>query len=669
MTEKIQKVSDEEVTSIINDSINKSVGSFASGSDLSEQREEAINYYTQQPKGKLSPNGVSRVVTSDTMEIIDSYLAVISELMLSNQKIAKFNPANPRESVAASIASTITNDCIFTKNNGWVDLNTWIKAALLFKNAVIRWRWDEAEEFKVEEYENVTAEEVDAILMDDDVEVIEMVTSSEMVDGIEVDFYESLKVRRTVDTSKIALDNIPPESFMISRGATTIDDASFVGIQTETSLSDLRTQGFKVDASIIESADSDRITNTEEDFNRQSVNGIWERWEDDVMGEANREVVVNECWLKIDRDGDGIAELKHFIIVGENILLEEYADSVPLASINPIEIPYAFHGLSIADATRSATEVKTAITRGMIENVYLTNYGRILADPNIVDFRALQSPEPHQIVPTIGSPVAAVQAMNPNNLSPSTFSLLEYMNNEKEMATGMTRAAQGVNEKLFDSGNSAGKIAMVEQASQKRISYVARRFAETGFKDLCRGVYDLILENKESVLKDYSYFNISPKDLIPLSGLTVDIDVGANSAANTQENMSILASQVMPMLYANPETKSIINPQGPFNIARQTMESMGIDNWADFIVDPATEEGQQLAQQVAQQQEQAKKEASKEGEMEQQKLILTLQKQMADIQKKQADIALDQAKFDHQVAKDKAEIALEVQTGRSTKIG
>ena len=30
--------------------------------------------------------------------------------------------------------------------------------------------------------------------------------------------------------------------------------------------------------------------------------------------EANREVTVTECWLRVDRDGDGITELKHFII-------------------------------------------------------------------------------------------------------------------------------------------------------------------------------------------------------------------------------------------------------------------------------------------------------------------------------------------------------------------
>ena len=51
MDKKNKKVTDEEITSIINDSIKQAVGSFSSGSELQEQREAAINYYTQQPKG------------------------------------------------------------------------------------------------------------------------------------------------------------------------------------------------------------------------------------------------------------------------------------------------------------------------------------------------------------------------------------------------------------------------------------------------------------------------------------------------------------------------------------------------------------------------------------------------------------------------------------------
>ena len=627
MDKKNKRVTDEEITSIINDSIRQAVGSFSSGSELQEQRESAINYYTQQAKGNLYPQGVSKVVTSDTMEIVDSYLAVISELMLSNGKIAKFNPSDPSQTVAAGLASELTNHCIFTKNNGWVQLNTWIKAALLFKNAVIRWKWENYYSTKVEEYENISMLELDAILAEGNSEVIEIRVGEGVDPETGEEVYEYVSVRKEVDKSKVCLENIPPESFMINRGATDIESANFVGIQTEMTLSELREMGFDVADDIGEGVEANNFSFDYESSVRQAINEVEQNFHDDFMGVANREVIVTESWIRVDRDGDGVAELKRFITVGEEVLLEEYADSIPLASLNPIEIPYSFYGMSIADATKSATEIKTTITRGMIENVYLSNYGRTLADPNTVDFRALQSPEPHQIIPTNGSPMSSVHTLVPAQLAPSTFSLLEYMNTEKEMATGMTRAAQGVNEKLFDSGNSAGKIAMVEQASQKRISYVARRFAETGFKELCKGVYDLILDNSDSILRDYSYYNITPESLIALDSLTVDIDVGANSSANTQENMMMMAQQVMPMLYQSPESKGIINPKAPFTIAKQLLESMGIDNWVDFIVDPETPQGQQQAQAAMQEAQQGQEQAAKEDQVEQQKILLQLQKQ------------------------------------------
>ena len=669
MDKKNKKVTDEEITSIINDSIRQAVGSFTSGSELQEQREAAINYYTQQAKGNLFPQGVSKVVTSDTMEIVDSYLAVISELMLSNGKIAKFNPSDPSQTVAAGLASELTNHCIFTKNNGWVQLNTWIKGALLFKNSIIRWKWEDYSSTKVEEYENITVLELDAILAEGNAEVIEIRVGEGIDPENGQESYEYVSVRKEIDKSKVCLENIPPESFMINKGAVDIESANFIGIQTEMTLSELREMGFDVSDDIGEGTESSNFSFDYESSVRQSINEIEQNFHEDFAGIANREVVVTESWIKVDRDGDGVAELKRFITVGEEVLLEEYADSIPVACLNPIEIPHSFYGMSIADATKSATEIKTTITRGMIENVYLSNYGRTLADPNTVDFRALQSPEPHQIIPTNGSPMSSVHTLVPAQLAPSTFSLLEFMNTEKEMATGMTRAAQGVNEKLFDSGNSAGKIAMVEQAAQKRISYVARRFAETGFKDLCKGVYSLILDNSESILRDYSYYNITPESLMELDNLTVDIDVGANSSANTQENMMMMAQQIMPMLYQSPESKGIINPKAPFAIARQLLESMGIDNWVDFLVDPDTEQGQQQAQAAMQEAKQGQEQAQKEDQVEQQKIMLTLQKQMADIQKKQSDMELDREKFEYQKTKDAAELQLELALGEPTKIG
>jgi len=677
---KIKEVTDEELTSIIDTYVNQAAGGLTTGSELSSQREDAMDYYTQQARGRLTPTGVSSVVTSDTMEIIDSYLAVISELMLSNSKIARFNPKDPTESQAAKLASEITNDCIFEMNNGWVELNTWIKSALLFKNASIRWRWDEKIEYEFEEYENITSVEIDTIISDPSIEVVELVSKEVIAyqdDGSgqetppqNIDTYGYVKIKRAIDKSKIVLENIPPESFLIDKDTTSILDAKYVGIQTEYTISDLREMGFE---NVDDIADDGNIRNgfTNEDYTRQALNGTSLAGfnNEDPEDSSMREVYVTESWLRVDRDGDGIAELKRVISVGDTILLEEDAKSIPIANLNPIEIPYAFYGISMADATKSATEVKTAITRGIVENIYLTNYSRILADPNTVDFRALQSPEPHQIIPTNGNPLSAVQQIQPSTISPSSFSLLEFMNNEKETATGMSRTAQGINSDLFKSGNDANKVSMIEQASQKRIAYIARRFAETGFADMCKGVYSLILDNADSVLEKYSYYNLTPDMLKPFDSLTVDVDVGSNSSTNTKENMTVMMTQIMPALYQTPESKSIINPAAPFNIAKQMLESMGINNWPDFIVDPSTQEGQQAAQMVQQQNEQSKQEDQRLTAVEEQKVMIELEKQKVEIEAKLAKMKLDEDKFAHQVAKDKAEVALEESQKRPIGIG
>ena len=145
---------------------------------------------------------------------------------------------------------------------------------------------------------------------------------------------------------------------------------------------------------------------------------------EDNQLEANRSITVTESWLNVDRDGDGSAELKHFITVGKNILAEEDVESIPLASIVPIDIPHEFFGLSMADFTRSSTLASTAILRGFVENTYLTNYSPKLADPNVVDFSALQNMKPKQIIPTNGNPQQAVLQMPPETISTGTVPLL-----------------------------------------------------------------------------------------------------------------------------------------------------------------------------------------------------------------------------------------------------
>jgi|TARA_R110000751_G_scaffold168728_1_gene274832 hypothetical protein len=343
------------------------------------------------------------------------------------------------------------------------------------------------------------------------------------------------------------------------------------------------------------------------------------RMTDDITAlEANREVTITECWINVDRDGDGVAELKHFIIAGDTVLYEQDIDMIPIACLSPIDIPYEFYGLSIADFTRSSTLASTAILRGFVENTYLTNYSPKLADPNVVDFSALQNMRPKQIIPTNGNPNGAVAAMPPEAISSGTVPLLSHLQTIKEQATGMSKAAQGLNDSLYVSGNSESKVAAVQSASQKRIQHIARRFAETGMKRLCTGVY----KTMRKCLKTHSKFSyqgvFAEIDIMSLPSrmdVEVFLDIGENSNANMIKKFEMLGGTVLPALNSQGQGV-VIRPEAPAILATKLIESMGIDSH-DYLEDYTTDEFKEKAIQTVQQQSEK---VQKDGALAQRKM-------------------------------------------------
>ena len=598
MTGYREKVTDEQLINLVDAGVANSAGDFLNSSELANDRLQSTYEYAGLPEGHLSPNGVSKIVSSDTTETIEAYLAIISELMFNNNRLAKFKSwsASPSAIAAANDASDLVNYTIFKKNNGWELMNTWVKSALLWKNSIIRWDFVEDKSTSFEEYESLTEEALDLKLSDKDIEVV-----GELNFNTSTNSYEDIRLKRTYDMSRVKIENVPPENFLISRDASSIEDANFIGVQVEMSRSDIRkmypdiAEGVS-DWSELPSSDEDHSSYSEDVAVRKKVTGqtYWSgaAYDDASMLEANRNVAVTECWMKIDRDGDGIAELKHFIVAGSTILHEEDCKYVPMASLSPFEIPYEFYGLSIADMTRSTTLTSTAILRGFVENTYLSNYSPKLADPNVVDFSALQNMRPKQIIPTNGNPQGAVADLPPSTISAGTVPLLQHLQVHKEQATGMSKAAQGLNDELYVSGNSEMKLSQVMNASQKRIQHIARKFAEGGFKRLCEGVFKTIRENMDEVtiLSDRrgEILDLDLKNLPECIELEVDVNLGENSNANKRDKLMLLASQLIPMLKESGQGM-MIKPDAVANIAFDLVNSLDLKP-EQYLEDHTTKE-------------------------------------------------------------------------------
>ena len=620
-----EKVSDEQLINMVENGVQNSVGDWLNSSDMTRERIRSTYEYAGLPFGDLAPQGVSSIVDTSTTEVIEAYTAVISELFLNNGRLARFEPLDesPGAFKAAHQASMLTNYALFKQNKGWEILQTWIKSALLWKNSIIRWDYIEDYQYKIEEYDKVTQEKLDMLLADENVELIgdlEYENELGVADPVSGQqdanlVFVNVRLRRKKDKSRVRIENIPPESFRISRDCKSIDDATFVAIQTEMTRSELRKYWPDVvedwtedDWDLLQGDDDHWLGNARysQDIAARKVVTGQEYWQGSVSQdifplEANRQLVLTECWFNVDRDGDGIAELKHFIIAGNKILHEEDVDMVPLASLSPIDIPHEFYGLSMADFTRSSTLASTAILRGFVENTYLTNYAPKLADPNVVDFSALQNMKPKQIIPTNGNPAAAVMPLPAETISTGTVPLLEHLQLIKEQSTGMSKAAQGLNDELYVSGNSEAKLASVQSASQKRIQHIARRFAETGFKRLCNGVYATMrecMQTKVKMMYQGVFHEVNPQDLPMEMDCCIFLDLGENSNANMIQKLGRVGQEVLPALNAAGQGQAV-KPEAPAILATKILESMGLDS-NDFLEDYTTDEFKQKAMEALQ---------------------------------------------------------------------
>ena len=634
-----EKVSDEQLINLIEAGVQNSVGDWLNSSDLTRERLRSTYEYAGVPEFHLAPQGVSTIVDTSTTETVEAYTAVVTDLFLNNQKVARFLPMDtaPGAYMAAKQASNLVNYIIFKQNNGWEQLQTWFKSALLWKNGLVRWDYIEDYDYRIEEYDKIDQIKLDELLAQDDVEIVgelkyeNEITEADPLNNVEGQanlVYVDVRIRRKIDKSKIKIENVPPENFRISRDAKSIEEAVFVGIQTNMTRSEIRKQWPEVADNIKDwdelGSDEQWLGNSrysEDIAARKFVTGQ-EYWQGSVSQdlfplEANREVTVTECWLSVDRDGDGIAELKHFIIAGTTILWEEDVDMIPIASISPIDIPFEFYGLSIADFTRSSTLASTAILRGFVENTYLTNYAPKLADPNVVDFSALQNMKPKQIVPTNGNPAAAVQPLPPETISTGTVPLLEHLQLIKEQATGMSKAAQGLNDTLYVSGNSEEKLQAVQSASQKRIQHIAKRFAETGIKRLVMGLYHCARVNmgKMSFSMYGEKYNVNVADLPMEMDVEIFVDLGDNSNNSKVTKLSTVGGQVLPKLNEMGQGM-VVKPEAGAVLATQLLDAMGLDP-SDFLEDFTTEEFKEKAAKALEQQtqEQQKSKALEDRKM------------------------------------------------------
>ena len=630
--------------------------------ETTDERRKALQYYNREPYGN-EVEGRSSIVTGEVAEVVDGALPQLLRVFTQSDEMVRFEPKGAGDEEKAKQATEYVNWVLNHDNSGVILFHNWFKDALLQKNGIVKVYWDEQTDVTKEKYQDLNEEELTMLLADPEVEVVSQdmeevaPASQDPMTGMLIPpvFSYSVKMKRTKKTGKVIVENVAPEEFLISKRARTINDAPFVAHRKLTTRSELVAMGFdkKKVANLPSYSD---LTYSEERIARFDRGEMPD--EQASLDHSMQDVEVMECYLKVDMDEDGIAELRKIVYAGQEILDNEEVDFVPFASICPIPMPHKFFGHSLADRATDLQLIKSTVTRQILDNLYLTNNARMGVVEGQVNLDDMLTVTAGGVV-RIKNPNAIVPLTVPPTASQS-FPMLQYLDQVQSKRTGVNDVQQGLDPNILQN-TTATAVAAMQSAAAGKIEMIARVFAETGVKDLFEKILHLLCkyQDKARVIRlRGKYVSIDPREWT--NGFDLSINVGLGTG-NKQEQMAMVA-MVLQKQEQILQTQGFNNPLVTLTQYRETLgrfiEAAGYKDSSEFFKEIPPELEQQIANPQPQQapldpavqayMAQAQAQMQIDQAKAQQEMQLAQQKAEADVmlqqQKAQAEIQLKREK-------------------------
>ena len=654
------EMNEEQLANIVSSEITDSLNHF--DSEYAADRLRAMDMYLGEPLGN-EIDGRSQVVLTEVADCVDQIMPSLMRIFTASDKYVRFSPRTAEDVERADTITDFVNYIINSDNDGYKIFYQWFKDALLFRLGIVKYYYDETTVVQEKEYENLTEEEITLLLQNPDIEIIsreenfgeEFTSQNEVVEVVQS---YNLKVKVRKKSGKVKIDNVPPEEFLVNKKAKSLEDAYFIAHRTSMTVSDLVSLGY--DREEIEAyvgyEDLDRQEEVSKRFGDLENNN-----QSEPADPTQKEVPVYDCVIKCDYDGDGVSELRRVLAIGTNgdkILENEITDYIPFAVVTPIIMPHRLIGRSIFDLTQDLQVIKSTLMRQYLDSTYLSVMPKIVAVEGQVNLDDLMNATAGSVIRT--RQAGAVQPLSTGGVGGEILPLLKNLDDIKENRTGMSKASMGLDANALQSSTASAVSATVQGAQQKIESY-ARTIAETGVKDLFKGILHLVTAHQQGarvVRLRNEFVSIDPRE--GDSEFDVHVNVGLGTA-DDQQKISFLtniASKQEQILQSLGAENAICDISQYSKTLREIAEIGGFKDTDSFFNSP-TEVRRKIEEARARAEAQAQNQ-------ENPALTLELQKAQADIEAKQlklqADIQLarEKALADIQLEKEKmmAEIEL-----------
>ena len=623
-------MSQEELQGIVGKEIDDAIDFI--DNHISPQRAAATQYYRGEPFGN-EEDGRSQVVSMDVRDTVQAIMPSLMRIFHGSDQTVEYVPQGPEDVAAAKQATDYANYIINRDNNGFLEMHAAFMDALVRKVGILKVYWDDQTKFETLPYTGLDDMALAALMSEQNVDV-EIVVSKPMGEPMQdpmtgeempAPMMHDVRATYTHPDGRVRVEAVPPEEFLISRESKSVEQSDYVAHRRIVTVSELVAMGYDYDEVAELGASYDDMDTNVERYtrNRALTNEMNER-----SDPAMKKVLYVENYIRVDYDGDGIAELRKICSAGDGnkILMNEPCDMAPFATLCPDPEPHDFFGMSVADTVMDVQRIKSSIMRNTLDSLSMSIHPRVAVVEGMVNIDDAMSTEVGSIIRQRAA--GQIQPL----VGQASFPVLKYMDEVKEARTGISKASKGLDANALQS-STATAVAATVSAAQQQVEMIARIFAETGVKRMYELVLNLVTthQDRERMIKlNNNFVPIDPR--VWNSDMDVTVNVALGRGSDTER--MLMLRQIAEMQKDAMQTMGPINPLTDMQKLSNTLKSMteiaGFKDTSQFWGDPS---------QFRPPPQPAK------PDVNEQLIQVQIQQIQADIQKKAAELQMEREKF------------------------
>ena len=582
--------SEKDILAVLNREIHNASGFI--GGELVARRKKSLQYYLGMPLGN-EQEGRSQVISNDVLDTVESLMPSLMRIFTSGDNVFSCEGTGPEDDEMARQCSDYLNYIFYKENSGFLALYSAFKDALIQKNGILKVYWDDSQKTEREEYTRLSDDEFNDLVTNPEVKVKNHSEYEEPIlddQGKELDkvTLHDVVIHRTRLYGQVRIEPVPPEEFLISRRSKDINSANFVCHRTNKTRTELVEMGYDKDlVDGLPTGDTDFFT--EDKFIRhQNVDFSRGASEGD---KSTNDILVYECYVKLDVNEDGKAELLKITTAGSGtgkMIDMEEVDNYPFVSMTPVIMPHRFHGRSVSELVEDIQLIKSTVMRQMLDNMYLTNNNRVAVQDGQVAMDDLLTNRPGGIVRTKQPPQNVMMPLPMQPLTEQATAMLGYLDSVKETRTGITRQSQGLDANTLNK-TATGQNQILTQ-SQMRMELIARIFAETGVKDLALKMFELVCkyQQKEKIVRIRGkYIPMRPYEWKDRVNVTVQVGLGTGSKEQQLILLNAILERQMQAINLQQNTFGpMVNLRNIYNSLKKLIENAGLNGIEPYFMDP-----------------------------------------------------------------------------------